>query len=113
MTRSGRTVADPMHSDLVRAFLRWAFIRAALARGYWLATALYLVVVAHLSPFQLVLIGTFQGLTVVAAEIPAGVLADTVSRKLSLVIAHVVMGAGMAMVGVVTAFPLLVVSQCL
>jgi len=36
-----------------------------------------------------------------------------VSRRLALVIAHVVMGTGMAMSGFVTAFPLLVVSQCL
>ena len=91
--------------DLVKTFLRWALIRSALARGWWLATAVYLVVVAHLSPFQLVLIGVFQGLTVVAAEVPAGVLADAVSRRLALVLAHVVMGAGMAMTGFVTVFP--------
>jgi MFS family permease len=101
-----------VQTDLATSYLRWAGARAALARGYWLVTALYLVVVADLSPEQLVLIGTFQGITVLIAEIPAGVLADTVSRRLSLVIGHVVMGAGMAMAGLVTAFPLLVVSQC-
>jgi MFS family permease len=102
-----------MHADLTAAYLRWALLRAALARGWWLATALYLVVVADLSPSQLVLIGVFQGVTVVVAEVPAGVLADAVSRRLALVVAHVVMGAGMAMTGFVTAFPLVVVSQCL
>jgi MFS family permease len=98
---------------LITAYLRWSLIRAALARGWWLVTALYLVVVADLSPSQLVLIGVFQGLTVVVAEVPAGVLADAGSRRLALVIAHVVMGAGMALTGLVTAFPLVVVSQCL
>ena len=102
-----------MPTDLVTAYLRWACTRAALWRGYWLVTALYLVVVAELTPVQLVLIGTFQGITVLIAEVPAGVLADTVSRRLSLVVGHVVMGGGMAMAGLVTAFPLLVVSQCL
>jgi len=102
-----------MRSDLSTAFLRWTFARAAIARGYWLTTALYLVVIADLTPFELVLIGTFQGITVVIAEVPAGVLADTASRRLSLVIGHVVMGIGMSMAGLVTAFPLLVVSQCL
>ncbi len=102
-----------MHSDLTTAFLRWALLRAALARGWWLTTALYLVVVAGLSAFQLVLIGVFQGLTVVIAEVPAGVLADAFSRRRALVVAHLVMGAGMAMTGFVTEFPLLVVSQCL
>ena len=102
-----------MQTDFATAFLRWTFARALLARGYWLTTALYLVVVARLSPFELVMIGTLQALTVVVAEIPAGVLADAVSRRLSLVVAHVVMGAGMTMAGFVTSFPLLAVSQCL
>src|SRR5690349_14861611 len=99
-----------MQAAATTAFLRWTCLRAALARGYWLTTALYLVVVAELTPLQLVLIGTFQGITVVMTEVPAGVLADAVSRRLSLVIGHVVMGAGMAMAGLVTAFPLLVAS---
>lgn len=102
-----------MRTQLATAFLRWTCIRAALARGYWLVTALYLVVVANLTPAELVLIGAFQGITVVIAEVPAGVLADAVSRRLSLVVGHVVMGIGMLMAGLVTAFPLLVVSQCL
>ena len=37
--------------------MRWTCTRAALARGYWLVTALYLVVIADLRPFQFVLIG--------------------------------------------------------
>ena len=102
-----------MLPDLAGAFLRWALLRAALARGWWLATAVYLVVVADLAPFQLILIGVFQGVTVVIAEVPAGVLADAVSRRLALVLAHVVMGAGMAMTGFVTAFPLLVIANCM
>jgi MFS family permease len=102
-----------MPSDLAAAFLRWTGLRAALARGYWLAAALYLVVVARLTPTQLILIGTFQGITVLIAEIPSGVLADVVSRRLCLVVGHLVMGSGMALAGLVTSFPLLVASQCL
>ena len=102
-----------MTSTLVTAFLRWALVRAALARGWWLATAVYLVVVAGLSPVQLVLVGVFQGVTVVVAEVPAGVLADTISRRLALVVAHVVMGTGMTLTGLVTGYPALVVTQCL
>ena len=102
-----------MHSPVVTAYLRWALVRAALARGWWLCTAVYLVVNAGLSSSQLILIGVFQSLTVVAAEVPAGVLADTVSRRLTLVVAHVVMGTGMALTGVVTSFATLVLSQCI
>ena len=102
-----------VHSSLTTAYLRWAFLRAALARGWWLTTAVYLVVVAELSPTQLVLVAVFQGVTVVVAEVPAGVLADTVGRRLALVVAHVVMGCGMALTGLVTGYPLIIVGQSL
>ena len=99
--------------DVAPLFLRWIFVRAIFHRGYWLVTSLYLVVEAELSPFQLVFIGTAQGLTAFAFEIPAGVLADTVSRKWAIVVAHALMGAGMVVTGLVTAFPPLVFSQML
>jgi len=102
-----------VNSDLITAYLRWAFVRAALARGWWLCTGVYLVVVAGLSPTELVLVGVLQHVTVLVAEVPAGVVADAVSRRLALVVAHVVMGVGMVMTGLVTAVPALVVSQCL
>lgn len=102
-----------MNTDLTTAFLRWALVRSALARGWWLVTAVYLVVVAELRPAELVLVGVFQGVTVLAAEVPAGVLADAVSRRLALVTAHVAMGTGMALTGFVTDYPLVVLTQCL
>lgn len=102
-----------MPHDLHTAYLRWTFVRAALARGWWTTTSVYLVVVAHLTPVELVLIGTFQAATVLVVEVPAGVLADSVSRRLSLVVAHVISGTGMAMAGFVTSFPVLVIANCL
>ena len=105
--------AEGARSGLAVAYLRWAFARALLARGYWSTTAVYLVVVARLEPFELVLIGVFQSATALVAEVPAGVFADTVGRRTTLTVAHLATGVGMAMAGLVTAFPLLVVSQCL
>ena len=52
-------------------------------------------------------------ITVLVSEVPTGVMADTISRKWSLVIAHLVMGVGMLATGLVTAFPALVVTQML
>ena len=49
--------------DVAATFIRWTFVRAALARGYWLVASLYLVVEADLSAFQLVFIGVAQGIT--------------------------------------------------
>src|SRR4051794_9936977 len=98
-------------SDVATLFLRWIFIRAIFHRGWWLVTSLYLVVEANLSPLQLVFLGTAQSLIGMAFEIPTGVVADTLSRKWSIVIAHAIMGAGMVATGLVTAFPALVVTQ--
>ncbi len=88
-------------------------MRAVFHRGYWLVTSLYLVAEADLSAFQLVFLGTAQGLTALAFEVPTGVIADTVSRKWSIVIAHLVMGTGMLATGLLTSFPALVVTQML
>jgi len=99
--------------DIATTFLRWAGLRSVSFRGYWLVTSLYLVIDAELSAFQLVFLGTAMELTVLISEIPTGVMADTISRKWSIVISHVVMGAGMLITGLVTAFPALVVAQML
>ena len=76
-------------------------------------TSLYLVVVADLSAFQLVFLGTAMELTVLVSEVPTGVMADTISRKWSIVISHGLMGVGMLTTGLVTAFPALVAAQML
>jgi len=99
--------------DVALTFLRWTGLRAVFHRGYWLVTSLYLVAEADLSPFQLVFIGTAQGITALAFEIPTGVMADTVSRKWSVVIAHVLIGTGMVATGFLTSFPALVITQML
>ena len=99
--------------DVAGTYIRWTCVRAIFSRGYWLVTSLYLVVDANLSPFQLVFIGTAQGLAALIFEVPTGVVADTVSRKWSIVIAHLLMGTGMLATGLVTAFPALVLTQML
>ncbi len=98
---------------LVADYVRWTLLRAVLHRGWWLVTSLYLVVEANLSPLQLVMLGTFQGLTVVLCEIPTGLVADNFSRKWSIVIAHLLMGTGMLATGLVTSFPALLLTQML
>lgn len=99
--------------DVTTVFLRWMGMRAVLHRGYWLVASLYLVVDAHLSPFQLVFLGTAQGIISLVVEVPAGVMADTISRKWALVIAHTLIGISMVITGLVTAFPALVATQML
>ena len=100
-------------SNLVVIFVRWVWWRAVLHNGWWLVTSVYLVVDANLSPSQLVLIGVAQGVTALVFEVPAGVVADTISRKWSLVVSHVLMGSAMIATGLVTDFGLLVATQML
>src|SRR5256885_491121 len=45
-----------------------------------------------MSPLQLVLVGTFMELTIFACEIPTGIVADVISRRLSTVVGYLVMG---------------------
>ncbi len=83
------------------------------AGEFWLAlawdvtftvSAVYFVREVGLNPFQLVLVGTVMELSIFLFEVPTGVVADTYSRRLSLVIGWLVMGAGMVLVGLVPAF---------
>ena len=91
--------------DVAELYVGWKGVFAAFHRGYWLVASLYLVLDAHLSAFQLVTIGVLQSVVALACEVPAGVLADTVGRKRSLVIAHLLMGVAIVITGTVTAFP--------
>jgi MFS family permease len=94
-------------------FLRWTFLRAVFHRGYVLVSSLYFVINAHLSASQLVLLGTVMAVTLLLSDIPAGAWSDAFSRKWPLVIGHGFLAAGMVMTGLVTAFPLLVITQVL
>jgi DHA3 family tetracycline resistance protein-like MFS transporter len=77
----------------------------ALSTPTWIVMSLYLVSVLHLSPLELVLMGTAMEGSIFLCEIPTGVIADTYSRRLSLVIGYLGMGAAWLLVGVVTSPP--------
>ena len=95
-------------------FLHWMYLRSVFHRGYVLTSSLYFVVVAHLSAPQLVLLGTTMALTLVVCDtVPAGVWADAISRRWTLVIGQLFLSAGMVMTGLVTTFPFLVATQIL
>ena len=98
---------------VVKTFLRWTYLRAVFHRGYVLTPGLYFVVDAHLSASQIVLLGTVVSATLALADIPTGVWADAIGRKWPLVIGHLFLAAGMVMTGLVTAFPLILLTQVL
>lgn len=58
------------------------------------ASALYMIEVAHLGALQLVLVGTALELSALIFEVPTGVVADSISRRLSIVIGEGLLGIG-------------------
>jgi DHA3 family tetracycline resistance protein-like MFS transporter len=69
----------------------------------WVVMAVYLVQELDLSPLELVLMGTAMEAAVFLFEVPTGVLADTYSRRLSLIVGYLGMGAAWMLVGLVSA----------
>ena len=68
----------------------------------WVVMAVFLVSELDLSPLQLILMGTAMEAAVFIFEVPTGVVADTYSRRLSLIIGYLGMGlAWMLVVGLV------------
>jgi len=63
--------------------------------------AVYFVTAVGMNPLQLVLAGTVFECAILVCEIPTGVIADTWSRRLSIVIGVLIMGAALLLEGAV------------
>jgi len=68
------------------------------------AYVIYYITVAHLDPLQLVLVGTALETSYFIWEIPTGVLADTFSRRLSVIAGTGIIGIGWMGQGLVPIF---------
>lgn len=66
-------------------------------------TAVHLVRDLHMSPLQLVLMGTVMEAAVFLFEVPTGVVADAYSRRASLIVSFLIQGVAIVVVGVATA----------
>src|SRR5512133_1626166 len=87
-----------------QAYRLYLFLRFCLALPAWVVVAVYLVREAKLDPLQLVLMGTVMEAAVFVCEIPTGVVADLVSRRLSLGIAWLLQGGAWALAGAAKSF---------
>src|SRR5215218_10848021 len=70
-----------------------------LAMPAFVFTAVHLVRDLNMSPLQLVLMGTVMEAAVFLFEIPTGVVADTYSRRASIVLSFLVQGLAIVIVG--------------
>ena len=73
--------------------------------------SLYHIQTAGLDPLQLVVVGAVLEGTCFLLELPTGMVADMYSRKLSLVIGLLVMGAGLVVEGLWPSFAFIVAAQ--
>lgn len=74
-------------------------------------SAIYRVQTAGLNPLQLVLVGTALELSVFIFELPTGVVADVISRRLSVIIGYALIGAGFILEGLFPFFAPILLAQ--
>lgn len=77
----------------------------------WTTTLLYQQDVVGLTPFQMVFLGTVAEIVIFTCEIPTGVVADTISRKLSVVLGLLIVGLGFVLQGLVPQYWALVIGM--
>src|SRR4051812_40790493 len=70
----------------------------------------YQATVVGLSPLQLVLVGTVMETVCFLAQVPTGVIADLVSRRLSVIAGYLLMGAGLLVWGLFPSFAAILVA---
>lgn len=97
--------------DAYRIYIAMRFADGLLFYIYATMSMVYQATVVGLNPLQLVLVGTVLETSYFLAEIPTGVVADVYSRRLSIVIGFIVMGAGFALSGAIPLFAAVVLGQ--
>jgi DHA3 family tetracycline resistance protein-like MFS transporter len=99
-----------------RAYAVYLWLEASEFYCYMLvftAGALYGIQVAGLDAFQLVLVGTALEIAALVFEVPTGVVADTVSRRLSIIIGCLFIATGFLLWGLVPVIGAILFAQVL
>ena len=102
-----------MRKNAATAYAIYSAGDGFLFRIIFTVYAFFTVFTLGFTPLQLVLMGTILEGTYLLCEIPTGVVADTVSRRLSVVIGLVGSGLAFALLGFAHSFALAAVSQVL
>lgn len=109
--RQGRT-GILRHVDPYRLYLFGMELPVSFLGSFAGTTAVvYYLDSGHLNPLELVTLGTAVELAYLVAQLPTGILADLVSRRLCVVLGWILLGIGFAEQGLSPAFPNLVVAQ--
>jgi MFS transporter, DHA3 family, tetracycline resistance protein len=96
-----------------RVYLIYAGLTAFLFEMVFTVNEIYRIEVAGFNAFELVLVGTALELSSFLFEIPTGILTDTKSRKLSIIIGLFLIGLGFLIEGLVPVFLVILLCQIL
>ncbi len=94
-----------------RLYLIYSGALALLIAGIYSLSSVYRLEVAHLNPLQLVLVGTALEVTYFVLNLPTGVIADTYSRKLSVILGTCLFGVGAVLEGLLPVFGWIMICQ--
>ncbi len=97
--------------DAYTIYLIEEFAASFLFSMVWTVNLVYQVTIAGLNPLQLVLVGTVLEATAFVFEVPTGVIADVYSRRLSVILGFVLVGAGTLLQGVVPRFEVILLAM--
>jgi len=86
------------------------FVSALFALAFTV-NMVYFVTVAKLDPLQLILVGTALEASILVFEIPTGIVADTISRRLSVILGVFLMGIGTFLSGFIPVFTSILIAQ--
>jgi MFS transporter, DHA3 family, tetracycline resistance protein len=99
--------------DALRVFYGLEFFDSIGLHAAFTVWAVYLVQDVGVNPLQLVLLGTVSEIAIFLFEVPTGVVADTYSRRLSIIIGLLLAGATSIVVGLVAVYWLILVAAVL
>jgi DHA3 family tetracycline resistance protein-like MFS transporter len=98
------------------AYQTWLVYQAAESFAFrltWTIAPIYFVLDVGMSPLELVLAGTVFEVAYFVFEVPTGVVADTYSRRVSVIVAQLVMGVGFIVTGAVESVGIILAAQAL
>ncbi|MGL6280264.1 MAG: MFS transporter, partial [Gaiella sp.] len=97
-----------MRLPAIPVYVGLLFVESLASMLTFTVTNLYFVTELGMSPLALVLCGTAMELAIFVFEVPTGVVADTISRRTSIVISYLVIGVAVLLFGVVESVPLVI-----
>jgi MFS transporter, DHA3 family, tetracycline resistance protein len=99
--------------DALKVFYGIEFFDSIGHHAAFTVWAVYLVQDVGVNPLQLVLLGTVSEIAIFLFEVPTGVVADTYSRRLSLIIGLILAGASIVLIGLVAVYWVIVLGAIL